>query len=252
MNSSTTNPVIRLNNVHHRFGKKPVLDGVSFELPQGETLALLGSNGAGKTTLLNLLLGLFKPKSGTAEVLGLTPHKHGRKLRPQVGFVPAIPDVYDWMTPRDLYRFLAPQYRTWNAAAVDEDIERLSVPMDIRFRDLSRGQAMKAMTIAALGFEPPLLLLDEPFAGLDPTAREDLLAALLERIDTGRQSILIATHNLEMAARLADRVVILHEGRVTQAGPIDQLVPEAQPPKPLPRGLHELFVRGTQDQESVR
>ncbi|MEZ6019117.1 MAG: hypothetical protein R3F17_03165 [Planctomycetota bacterium] len=114
---------------------------------------------------------------------------------------------------------------------MDEDIERLSVPMDIRFRDLSRGQAMKAMTIAALGLEPRSCCSTNPSPASTPPPAKTC-SPLLERIDTGRQSILIATHNSD-GGPPGDRVVILHEeGRVTQAGPIDQLVPEAQPRNP--------------------
>ncbi len=244
--------ILKLENVCYRIGKQQVLQDVSFSLPKGEILALLGSNGAGKTTLMQMLLGLIKPDQGSIEACGLLPHKHGRKLRPQIGFVPAIPDVYGWMKPRELYRFLAPQYATWDESAVREDCDRLKVPLDRPFSALSRGEAMKAMAVAALAFHPRLLLLDEPFAGLDPSAREELLSALLARIEMQDQSILIATHNLDMAARLADRVVVLHEGKVTQEGSVQDLLPERTPPTPVPKGLHELFEAGTKEaKESV-
>ncbi len=238
-------PILQLENVSYRIGKKQILRDVSFALPEGEILALLGSNGAGKTTLMQILLGLTKPDSGRIESLGLIPHKHGRQLRPQVTFVPAIPDVYPWMTPRELFRFLAPQYKTWDQSAAIADSESLKVPLDRPFSSLSRGEAMKAMAVAALAPRPRLLLLDEPFAGLDPSAREELLSGLLARIEMDNQSILIATHNLDMAARLADRVVVLHEGRVTQEGTVENLLPERTPPQPVPKGLHELFEAGT-------
>ena len=237
---------LKLENVHYRIGKKQILQDVSFELPEGEILALLGSNGAGKTTLMQILLGLTKPDSGHIESLGLIPHKAGRKFREQVTFVPAIPDVYPWMTPCELFRFLAPQYKHWDQNAADQDSETLKVPLDTPFSDLSRGEAMKAMAVAALAPRPRLLLLDEPFAGLDPSAREELLSGLLARIEMQNQSILIATHNLDMAARLADQVVVLHEGRVTQRGPVADLLPERTPPVPVPKGLHQLFEAGTQ------
>lgn len=245
------NPILKLDNVSYSIGKKTVLKDVSFELPQGEILALLGSNGAGKTTLMQMLLGLLKPSQGRIKACGLVPHKQGRKLRPQIGFVPAVPDVYGWMTPRELFRFLAPQYKTWDADAAVTDSSTLKVPMDTPFSQLSRGEAMKAMAVAAMAPHPKLLLLDEPFAGLDPTAREELLATLLTRIEMQDQSILIATHNLDMAARLADRVVVLHEGRITQEGPVCDLLPERTPPIPVPKGLHELFESGTKDQEEI-
>ncbi len=245
------NPILKLDNVSYSIGKKEVLHDVSFELPQGEILALLGSNGAGKTTLMQMLLGLLKPSKGRIEACGFLPHKQGKKLRPLLGFVPAVPDVYGWMTPRELFRFLAPQYKTWGGDVAIADSASLKVPMDTPFSQLSRGEAMKAMAVAAMAPHPKLLLLDEPFAGLDPTAREELLGTLLERIEMQDQSILIATHNLDMAARLADRVVVLHEGRITLEGPVSDLLPEKTPPVPVPKGLHELFQAGTPDKEEL-
>ncbi len=243
--------ILTLNNVNYRIGKKDILQDVSFSLPEGEILALLGSNGAGKTTLMQLLLGLLKPTSGEITSCGFIPHKQGRKLRPLLGFVPAVPDVYDWMTPRELFGFLAPQYKTWDKEVAAQDSETLKVPLDTPFSKLSRGEAMKAMAVAAMSPHPRLLLLDEPFAGLDPTAREELLGTLLTRMEMKDQSILIATHNLEMAARLADRVVVLHEGKVTQEGLVEDLLPEQTPPVPMPKGLHELFQAGTQDPKEL-
>ncbi|MCP5021263.1 MAG: ATP-binding cassette domain-containing protein, partial [bacterium] len=121
--------ILTLNNVNYRIGKKDILQDVSFDLPQGEIMALLGSNGAGKTTLMQLLLGLLKPTSGEITSCGFIPHKQGRKLRPLLGFVPAVPDVYSWMTPRELFKFLAPQYKTWDKEIAAQDSETLKVPL---------------------------------------------------------------------------------------------------------------------------
>ncbi len=240
-------PILEVRGLHFRIGRKTILRDVSFDLPEGQISALLGTNGSGKSTLMQLLLGLLKPNEGSVQVLGRPAHRGGRRQREQVTFVPSIPDVYGWMTPREMFAFLAAQYSWWDDAMVTEHSEVLRVPLDTSFCSLSRGQAMKAMVLGALAPRPKLLLLDEPFGGLDPNAREELMASLLACVENQAQSILIATHQLDVAARLADRVVVLEEGCVTHSGTVEDLLPEKTPPQPVPKGLQALIGTPTQE-----
>ncbi len=240
-------PPLTVKDLSFRIGRTTLLQDVSFDVPAGQILVLLGSNGAGKSTLLQLLLGQLQPNRGTVEVLGRPAHRGGRRQREQVTFVPAIPDVYDWMTPAAMFRYLAAQYPTWDHGMVSTQCETLRIPLHTPFRSLSRGQAMKAMVLSAMAPVPRLLLLDEPFGGLDPNAKEELMASLLTCVEDQTQSILLATHQMDVAARLADRVVVLEAGQVTAAGPVQDLLPEQTPPQPVPKGLQSLIGPSPQE-----
>ena len=199
-----------------RFRRHAVLDGVDFAPEAGKVTVLLGRNGAGKSTFMKLALGVLKPDAGTLTVCGLDPLKQARAVRRAVGYVPDQPDVYLWMTPIDLFRFLKPQYPTWNDDTVERLATQLDVPMKRKFRTLSRGEGMKAMLVAAMAHEPELLLLDEPFAGLDPIVREEVLRGVIGELK-GR-TVLCTTHDLDVASRIADAVAILENGRIELKG----------------------------------
>ena len=144
------------------------------------------------------------------------------------------------MTPRELFRFLAPHYAAWDGARALELAERYSVPLDTRFGSLSRGQAARAQLAAALAPSPELLLMDESFSGLDPLARRDLLQHFLGELAEHEIAALIATHDLDVAARAADSVLVLSAGKIVAAGTVDEVL-GAESPARLPQGLLELL-----------
>ena len=211
---------IRVRGVQKRFGRKPVLRGVDLNVPAGATTVLLGSNGEGKTTLLNLCLGVLARTEGELEVLGLDPQSHPDQLRPRVGYVPSTPDAYGWMRTGDWFRFLKAHYPTWSDDRAEDLVARLDVPTDTRFKQMSRGQGMKAMLAAALAPNPPVLLLDEPFGGLDPLVREEVLRNVIDALGGEPRTVLMCTHDLDVAARVADRIAVLAEGRIVREGPV--------------------------------
>jgi ABC-2 type transport system ATP-binding protein len=217
-------PTLRARGLVKRFGRRRVLDGVDLEVAPGLVTALLGENGQGKTTLMRLALGVLAADGGTLEVAGCDPLKQARRLREQVGYVPAQPDAYDWMTVRDLFRFLSPQYPTWDRATADALVAQLRIPEKTPFKAMSRGEGMKAMLAAALAPRPPLLLLDEPFAGLDPLVREEVLRGVIGELRAGERTVLVATHDLDVVARVADRVAILADGRIRRHGTLEEVL----------------------------
>ena len=171
--------IVTVDHVAKRFGRTRVLEDVSFELPARGVTVLLGENGQGKSTLLRLLLGLLKAEAGSIRVLGLDPVRDGRELRQLVGYVPDAPDNPAWMTPRELYRFLRPQYPRWN----QERVERLSatwkIPLVRKFKELSRGQPYDFTGVKnhdhlteAGGLQWPWTETDAATAGSLPPARE--------------------------------------------------------------------------------
>jgi ABC-type multidrug transport system ATPase subunit len=237
------NEVVIVEHVAKRFGKTRVLEDVSFTLPVKGVTVLLGENGQGKSTLLRLLLGLLKADGGTLRVLGLDPLADARELRQLVGYVPDQPDNPAWMTPRELYRFLAPQYPAWSA----EHVERLSkaweIPLTRTFKQLSRGQAARALLVAALAQSPKLLLLDECFAGLDPLARRDLLGGFLAELAEHEIATLAVTHDLDVAARIAERVMVLADGRIRAQGTVAEVLKTEEEPRRVAGELLDLLQR---------
>jgi ABC-2 type transport system ATP-binding protein len=212
------NPVLEVDGVVKRLGGRAVLDGVSLRLPPRGVTVLLGPNGAGKSTLLRVLLGVLAPDAGRVRVLGLDPVRDAVALRRRVGYVPDQPDVPAWMTPRELFRFLSAQYPAWSDERAAELASAYALPLDTRFAALSLGQAARAMLAAALAPAPSLLLLDECFAGLDPLARRDLLQTFVAELMEHDVGALVATHDLDVAARIADRVLVLANGKLAAQG----------------------------------
>lgn len=244
--------IVTVEHVAKRFGKTRVLEDVSFELPAKGVTVLLGENGQGKSTLLRLLLGLLKADGGSLHVLGLDPVRQGRELRQLVGYVPDAPDNPAWMTPRELFRFLRPQYPRWNQERVDRLAQAWEIPLERTFKQLSRGQAARALLVAALGQSPKLLLLDECFAGLDPLARRDLLSGFLAELAEQEIPTLAVTHDLDVAARMAERVMVLADGRVKCHGTLEEVLRVEEEPARVARGLLQVLERPEKNVEGKK
>ncbi|RXS81443.1 energy-coupling factor ABC transporter ATP-binding protein [Streptomyces sp. TM32] len=209
-----------------RRGRTEVLHGVELTVRRGETLALMGRNGAGKSTLLSTLVGMHPPAAGSVRVGGVTPHRTGpRALLRHVGLVP--------QEPRDL---LYADTVAAECTAADQDagappgscraqVARLlpDVPDSVHPRDLSEGQRLALALAVVLTARPPLLLLDEPTRGLDYAAKARLIEVLRALAAEGH-AIILATHDVELAAELAHRVVILADGEIVADGPTDEVV----------------------------
>ena len=218
---------IHIEGLKKQFWRNPVLRGLDLSVGHGETVVILGRNGAGKSTLFKLLLGTTAADAGVMRALGLDPLKQGAKLRKRLGYVPSTPDAYRWMSYRDLCRFLEPYYPDWSRERAGDLAAQLEVPLRTPFKKMSRGEGMKAMLCAALAPGPELLLLDEPFAGLDPIVREEVLRGVIGHLKDERRTVLCATHDLDVAARIADRVAYLEGGRIRKDTPNLEARPEA-------------------------
>ena len=166
MNDSTY--IIETKQLTKNYGRLNALAPIDLQLQSGSALALLGRNGSGKSTLIRLLMGFIRPSFGTAKVLGANPCSCPEKIRARIGYVSDAQDLPSAMTPAQYLAYLRPFYPSWDHEFEKRLIRLFDVPLDRKIGNLSRGQRVKAAFVGALAFHPSLLLLDEPFSGLDP------------------------------------------------------------------------------------
>jgi ABC-2 type transport system ATP-binding protein len=204
---------IVVENLVKRYSRFTAVDDISFEVAAGQVIALLGPNGAGKTTTIEILEGFLAPSTGTVRVLGVDPRLGGRAWRARIGFALQSNTLDSALTPAEvlaLYGGLYPRPRQ-----VDEVLELIDLTNDARTRigALSGGQRRRVdLGVAVIG-RPEMLFLDEPTAGLDPEARRRLWTAI-EGLAKDGTTVLLTTHYLDEAQHLADRVIVLADGRV--------------------------------------
>jgi ABC-2 type transport system ATP-binding protein len=205
--------MISAQRITRRFGSRAVVDEVSFDVSKSEIVALLGPNGAGKTTTMRMLAGLIAPTSGAIVIDGVAlTRATSAALRARIGFLTESPGLWDRLTVRENLGTYAALYGLAQPdRAIDRAIEvfQLSGQASTRAAELSKGMRQKVALARALLHEPAILLLDEPTSGLDPEITRGVRRLLEERRSAGC-AILVSTHNLDEAERLADRVAVLH------------------------------------------
>lgn len=215
--------IIRTKALTKRFGKNEVLSGVDLDIAAGNVTALLGRNGEGKSTLLRILIGFHTPTSGEALVLGMDPVKKGPEIRRQVGYVPDRLELPKWMTVKDHFKFLKPFYPTWSDTEVKRLCDALGLDVSARIDTLSKGFRTKHALAAALAFEPEVLLLDEPFSGLDPVVRGEVLEAVIAHLKHAGRTVVLVSHSIGDVERVADTVVFLEKGKIRRAGDLEEV-----------------------------
>ena len=216
--------MLRLDGVTKTFGQRRAVDGVSFAVPGGSLTGFVGANGAGKTTTMRIVLGITEADGGAVTWHG-TPVDAA--VRRRIGYMPEERGLYPRMPVRRQLVHLARLHGLDTATAVrrsDELLERLDLGerADDQVDALSLGNQQRAQIAAALVHDPALLLLDEPFSGLDPVA-VDRLTELLREVAASGVPVLFSSHQLELVERLCDRVVVLAAGRVVASGLVDDL-----------------------------
>ena len=211
----------------HQLGKDfagtSVLTDISVSFPEQSITAIIGRSGSGKSTLLRTVNGLEVPTRGSVEVLGeAIDYDHLPALRQQIGYAVQGTGLFPHLTIKDNIT-LSARLANWDAARIDARVERLLelVQLDAEFlprypHELSGGQQQRAGLARAMLLEPPLLLLDEPFAALDPLTRVDVHAQLLRLQSMEPRCILLVTHDMREALKLADRIIVLEQGRVIE------------------------------------
>jgi ABC-2 type transport system ATP-binding protein len=195
-----------------RFGRVHALDGLDFSVPQGAIHALVGPNGAGKTTLIKILMNIFRASSGTASVLDVDSIKISGKAFASIGYVSENQQLPGWMPVGAFLAYLRPFYATWDTQLETQLVQKFDLPLDRKLKHLSRGMRMKAALASALAFRPKLIILDEPFSGLDPMVRDELGKALQDR--SGDSTIFLSSHDLAEIEGFATHVAFLDSGRL--------------------------------------
>lgn len=209
-----TESVLKMCGVTKRFQQKTVLDQLEFSVPRGSVTGLLGKNGAGKTTLLKCALGLQTPQTGTITVFGEDSRLLSGAAKARLAYVPQEVSLYPWMKIRQVVAYTAAFYPRWNTQLIERLIKEWEINPEDKVGPLSTGQLQKLGILLALGHEPELLILDEPVASLDPAARRQFLATLLDIALDGERTVLFSTHITSDLERVADRVAILKDGRI--------------------------------------
>ena len=218
---------IRVAGLRKSYGSREVLHGISFEVRTGEVFALLGPNGAGKTTTVEILEGYRKRDAGEVRVLGEDPGRAGSDFRARIGIVLQSSAVYHLLTVREIVELFAGYYPSPRSPAEVVELVGLAGKRDERVRTLSGGQLRRLDLALALVGDPELIFLDEPTTGFDPAARRQAWETIRDLRSLGK-SILLTTHYMEEAQRLADRVAILSGGQIVGTGsPRDLLAAHA-------------------------
>lgn len=219
--------MLELTNVSKRFGRTQALSDVSLAARPGEIFGLLGPNGAGKTTAIRLVLNLYLPDAGSVTFDG---HSLTPEIRERIGYLPEERGLYPKEKVRDVLVYLASlkgASRESALQATDRWLERFDLleHAEAKVESLSKGMHHKAQFIAAVAHDPQIVILDEPFGGLDPVSVELLREAILELREAGK-TILFSTHVMDQAERLCNRVAIIDRGRLVIAGPLGEIKAE--------------------------
>ncbi|HOY57146.1 MAG TPA: ABC transporter ATP-binding protein [Verrucomicrobiota bacterium] len=219
--------MIELIHLVKRFGDLVAVSAVDLVVPRGQFFALLGPNAAGKTTTVKILAGLMRPTSGAARVAGYDVQEQPLEARRRIAYVPDFPFLYDKLTPWEFIRFTGQLFRMPEeriAAGARELVARFNLEPYLAkpIEALSHGTRQRIVIVSALLHAPEVVVLDEPMVGLDPHHARVLKDILKERALAG-MTVFVSTHQLSVAEEMADRIGIMHEGRLIAVGTRDEL-----------------------------
>lgn len=206
------NTPIYAENLTKRFRSVEALRDIDLTVPDNAIYALVGPNGAGKTTAIKVLMNILKPSSGSAKVLGNKSTELRGSLFSSIGYVSENQKLPDWMSVGTLFDFLRPFYPSWDRDLERALIRQFELPLDRKLNKLSRGMRMKTALASALAFHPKLIVLDEPFTGLDPLVRDELIQGLLERAE--ESTAFISSHDLGEIESFASHIGYLERGEL--------------------------------------
>jgi ABC-2 type transport system ATP-binding protein len=204
--------ILKTIDLAKHFRRNTVLSGLNLAVPEGSLYGLVGPNGAGKTTTIKILMNIIGSSGGRAEALGVDSRRLGPKEFAQIGYVSENQEMPEWMTVEYFLAYLRPFYPAWDLAREKELLRQFELPLDRKLKHLSRGMRMKAALASSLAYRPKLIVLDEPFTGLDPLVRDEFIQGLLENAEG--TTILISSHDLAEIESFASHIGYLDRGRL--------------------------------------
>lgn len=213
------------------------LQDISFELPKGYIMGLVGSNGAGKTTTIQLIMNMLQKDGGSIEILGREGSVSETQVKQEIGIVYDSNFFVEAWSVAETEKVLSMFYDAWNHETFVDLLQRFELPEDAKVGKLSRGMQMKLMLACACSHNAKLLILDEPTSGLDPATRSELLDILQEYIQDGERSVLFSTHITTDLERIADYITYLENGRVIYTGNLEELLANYRIIKGIPDEL---------------
>ena len=242
-------PVIDVENLTKRYGDLTAVDALSFHVPAGQVLGLVGPNGARKTTTLRTLAGIIRPTSGRVAVAGVSMADDPIGAKRQLAFIPDEPQLFDYLTVEEHLRFVA---RLYGVADAERRIDPLLDEMELAHKrtafpgELSRGMKQKLQTACGLLHDPRVLILDEPLTGLDPAAIRRMKGTIVARAAAGA-AVILSSHLLSLVEELCTRVLVLQSGRRVALGTLEEIV--AERPELAGRPLEDVFLALTGQSE---
>ncbi len=219
----TDDSAFSFRDVTKRYGDKLALDGLTLAVPRGSVVGLVGRNGAGKSTAIRCLVGLHRPSTGEVRLLGHDPATMPAAEKQRLGYMSEQGGAFPAATAQDLIDFCAPLYPRWDSRLADEIFQRFAIDPGRKLGKLSLGQQRTVALLLAICPRPEVLVLDEPAANLDPAMRREFLDQVLALLGDGGHTVLFSTHLLADVERVADRVALLHEGRLRLDRNLDEL-----------------------------
>ncbi|MCL4215921.1 MAG: ABC transporter ATP-binding protein [Candidatus Hydrogenedentes bacterium] len=215
--------VVEVRGLTRRYKRITALDNFDLDVPRGGVLGLVGENGAGKTTVIKHVLGLLRAQTGSVRVFGIDPVKEPAKVLARIGTLSEDRDLPAWMCVWELMKYMSTFYPKWDAAYAEHLRDVFELPPKAKLGSLSQGQLAKAGLLAALAHRPEFLVLDEPSSGLDPNVRRNILESIVLTVTEEGRTVLFSSHLLDEVERVADRVAMVHKGRLVLSGAMDDV-----------------------------
>lgn len=211
--------VLEIKNVHKKYLSHSVLEGVSFSIPRGKIVGLLGPNGCGKTTILKLISGLLQLDEGEIRINGICP---GQQTKSMISYLPERSYLNDWMKISDILNLFSDFYTDFDRERAEQMLTDLKISKEEKLKTMSKGTKEKVQLILVMSRRASLYLLDEPIGGVDPATREYILHTILKNFDEN-SSILITTHLIQDVETIFDQVLFLNQGKIVIDGEVDEI-----------------------------
>ena len=248
--SAAETPAVELLQLHKRFGDKQAVRSLDLTIPRGEFFCFLGPNGAGKTTTIKMMTGLVRPTSGTARIGGFDTAENPIEARRLLGYVPDTPFLYDKLTGREFLRFVAGLYQIpeQTFAELSEfylELFEIAAVADQLIENYSHGMRQKLSFAACFVHQPEVVVVDEPWVGLDPKNIHRVKSFLREQARDAGLTVFMSTHTLSIAEEVADRIGIIRRGQLVSLGTVDEIKDLSE----HPGSLEDVFLELTAEDE---